>query len=258
MPEMSEGYYGRNGALGLATPQANPTAETEFRALMPQGVACATVRMVSAEPHSAARLRAYFTDIGPTLDRFDTLSLQAIGLACTGSTYLLGHEAVEAHLGELSSRRGQHVISAAAAIERALAHLGARSIALICPYPDWLLTTAERHWRARGYDVVDQFSLDSNQGDTRAIYALSPEVAGEKIRARWQDAKADAYLITGTGLPTLRVVSQLSESLSGPVLSSNLCLAWASLQAAGIDLAERAPTPSSPLLGGWEHLIDGL
>ena len=58
---MSEGYYGRNGALGLATPQANPTAETEFRALMPQGVACATVRMVSAEPDPATRLRAYFT-----------------------------------------------------------------------------------------------------------------------------------------------------------------------------------------------------
>ena len=255
---MSEGYYGRNGELGLATPQANPTAETEFRVLMPKGVACATVRMVSAEPDPATRLRAYFTDIGQTLDGFDTLSLQAIGLACTGSTYLLGHEAVEAHLGELSSKRGQPIISAAAAIERALAYLGANSIALICPYPAWLLTAAEAHWRARGYDVVDQFSLDPDQGDTRAIYTLSPEAAGEKIRARWQHTQADAYLITGTGLPTLRVVSQLSESLSGPVLSSNLCLAWASLQTAGIDLAERTPTPSSPLLSGWEHLIDGL
>ena len=255
---MSEGYYGRNGALGLATPQANPTAETEFRALMPKGVACATVRMVSAECDPETRLRAYFTDIAQTLDRFDTLLLQAIGLACTGSTYLLGHEAVEAHLGELSSERGQPVISAAAAIERALAHLGASSIALICPYPEWLLTAAEGHWRARGYDVVDQFSLDPNQGDTRAIYTLSPEAAGDKIHARWRDTKAGAYLITGTGLPTLRVVSQLSQSLSGPVLSSNLCLAWASLQAAGIDLAERAPTPSLPLLGGWEHLIDAL
>ena len=58
---MSEGYYGRNGVLGLATPQANPTAETEFRALMPQGVTCATVRMVSAEIDPATRLRAYFT-----------------------------------------------------------------------------------------------------------------------------------------------------------------------------------------------------
>lgn len=255
---MSEGYYGRNGVLGLATPQANPTAETEFRALMPQGVTCATVRMVSAELDPATRLRAYFTDIAQTLNRFDSLSLQSIGLACTGSTYLLGHEAVEAHLGKLSSKRGQPVISAAAAIERALAHLGVNSIALICPYPEWLLTAAERHWRACGCDVVDQFSLDPNQGDTRAIYALSPEAAGDRIEARWRNKRADAYLITGTGLPTLRIVSQLSKSLSGPVLSSNLCLAWASLQEAGIDLAERAPTSSLPLLGGWEHLIDGL
>jgi maleate cis-trans isomerase len=44
---MGEGYYGRNGTLGLATPQANPTAETEFRALLPEGVGCATVRMAS-------------------------------------------------------------------------------------------------------------------------------------------------------------------------------------------------------------------
>jgi len=42
---MGDGNYGRHGTLGLATPQANPTAETEFRALMPQGVASATVRM---------------------------------------------------------------------------------------------------------------------------------------------------------------------------------------------------------------------
>ena len=187
---MSEGYYGRNGVLGLATPQANPTAETEFRALMPQGVACATVRMVSAELDPAARLRAYFTDIAQTLNRFDSLSLQSIGLACTGSTYLLGHEAVEAHLGKLSSKRGQPVISAAAAIERALAHLGVNSIALICPYPEWLLTAAERHWRARGCDVVDQFSLDPNQGDTRAIYALSPEAAGDRIEARWRNTES--------------------------------------------------------------------
>ena len=85
---MSEGYYGRNGALGLATPQANPTAETEFRALMPQGVACATVRMVSAEPDPATRLRAYFTDIGQTLDGFDKISFSSL-TDCVGGSHLI-------------------------------------------------------------------------------------------------------------------------------------------------------------------------
>ena len=150
------------------------------------------------------------------------------------------------------------MISAAAAIERALAYLGATSLALICPYPDWLLTAAERHWRARGYDVVDQFSLNPGQGDTRDIYRLSPAAAAEQMQVRWRDIRADAYLITGTGLATLRTIVQLSASLPGPVLSSNLCLAWASLQGAGIDLAERAPTSSLPLLGGWEHEIERL
>ena len=50
-----------------ATPQANPTAETEFRALLPAGVACATTRMVSADSNPDARLRNYFVDIARTL-----------------------------------------------------------------------------------------------------------------------------------------------------------------------------------------------
>ena len=253
---MEEGHYGRHGTLGIATPQANVTAETEFRALLPSRVACATVRMASDEPLPEDRLRAYFTEIAQTLDRFDTLAMGAVGLACTGSSYLLGHAAVEASLATLSARRQQSVISAAAAIERALNQIGARSIALICPYPEWLLQAAERHWQERGFALADRFSLDPHQRDTRAIYGLSPEIAAEQIRTRWHSIKADAYLITGTGLPTLRLVAELSGVLPGPVLSSNLCLAWATLLEAGIDLAERGPTAAMPLLAGWENRLD--
>jgi maleate isomerase len=212
--------------------------------------------MASGEPLPEDRLRAYFTDIGQTLDRFDTLVMGAVGLACTGSSYLLGHASVEASLAALSARRQQSVISAAAAIERALNHIGARSIALICPYPEWLLEAAERHWQERGFVLADRFSLDPHQRDTRAIYGLSPEIAAEQIRTRWHSRKADVYLITGTGLPTLRLVAELSEVLPGPVLSSNLCLAWATLLEAGIDLAERGPSAAGPLLSGWENRLD--
>jgi maleate isomerase len=214
--------------------------------------------MVSEEPDPVDRLRSYFTNISQTLARFDTLAMQAIGLACTGSSYLLGHDAVEASLTNLSAHRGQPVVSAAAAIERALAHIGAHSIALICPYPQWLLAAADQHWQARGFEVIDHFSLDPDQGDTRTIYALSPEAALERIKGRWQNREADAYLITGTGLPTLRIIAQLSETLPGPVLSSNLCLAWATLREAGIDLGERKPAASMPLLGGWQGDIERL
>jgi len=42
------------------------------------------------------------------------------------------------------------------------------------------------------------------------------------------------------------------------VLSSNLCLAWATLQIAGIDPGALAPTPKMPLLAGWAPRIDQL
>jgi maleate isomerase len=129
---------------------------------------------------------------------------------------------------------------------------------LICPYPHWLLTAAEAHWRGRGFQVADHYSLEPNQGDTRAIYALSPARAAEQIKSRWQNCEADAYLITGTGLPTLQAVADLAMVLSAPVLSSNLCLAWATLQAAGVDRAELSPTPQMPLLAGWGHRVGRL
>ena len=79
----SHSGYGRFGTLGIATPQANPTAEPEFRALLPRGVSCATVRMHSNIDAPDQRLLAYFQELGSTLSRFDTLALSAIGVACT-------------------------------------------------------------------------------------------------------------------------------------------------------------------------------
>ena len=110
----------------------------------------------------------------------------------------------------------------------------------------------------KGFEVLDQLSLDPAQGDTRAIYDLSPAAASQHIRARWQNIEADAYLITGTGLPTLRIIAELSETLPGPVLSSNLCLAWATQQVAQIAPAELAPTTRMPLLAGWEGCLERL
>ena len=87
---------------------------------------------------------------------------------------------------------------------------------------------------------------------------MSPRDAADRITSRWQNRQADAYLITGTGLPTLRVVAELSQTLPGPVLSSNLCLAWATLLVAGIHLGKLAPTPHMPLLAGWAPRINQL
>jgi len=250
--------YGRLGTLGIATPQANPTAEPEFRALLPSGVGCATVRMHADIDTPDQRLIAYFEDLGSTLSRFDTLSLGAVGVACTGSSYLLGHEKTSQLIERQSKHFGAPIVTAAAAIEEALLSLTAKQIALVSPYPDWLMEAATSYWSARGFNLVDTFSLAQAQGETRAIYALDAASAAESINRRWQQVQADAYLITGTGMPTLPFISDLTKTTGKPVLASNLCLAWSCLKTANIELGEHSPSEMLPLLAGWESAVARL
>ena len=254
----SHSGYGRLGTLGIATPQANPTAEPEFRALLPSGVSCATVRMHSDIDAPDQRLLAYFEELGSMLSRFDTLPLAAIGIACTGSNYLLGYEKTSQLTQSLRKEIASPVITAAEAIEEALMTLGARRIALVSPYPDWLGDAAKGYWSGRGFELVDCFSLAQTQGDTRAIYALDGAAAAKSIGEHWSKIEADAYLITGTGLPTLPFIADLTRTTGKPVLTSNLCLAWCCLKTANIEFGEHHPNKDMPLLAGWEPAVARL
>jgi maleate isomerase len=59
-------------------------------------------------------------------------------------------------------------------------------------------------------------------------------------------------LLTGTGMPSLRALLPLEAARRVPVLSSNLCLAWALAKITG-----RAQSgPESRLYGGWAGRLE--
>ena len=89
--------------------------------------------------------------------------------------------------------------------------------------------------------------------DTRTIYELTSNDAIAAADAL--DLKgAQCLLFTGTGMPSLRAIEALDVRLSIPVLSTNLCLAWALAQSIG---ATPAVGPH-PLFNGWQHRIARL
>jgi maleate isomerase len=242
--------YGRQARIGLVTPQANPTAEPEFGLLMPGGVTMLTARCTS-QGEAEQRFRDYFEQLDHTLAAFDTLQLDAIGFACTASSYLIDPGAEKERVRVLAAERGCPVITAAFAIEKALRFLGAKTIALACPYPAWLFERAVRYWRERGFAIAHALSLSPDMGDTRAIYEVSGEQAAADLCEQMAAVEADAFVITGTGMPGLRPVVELQLATERPAMNSNLCLAWACLEAAGAPPGDRAPEPAYPLLGGW-------
>ena len=210
--------------MGITVPQANTTVEPEMQALLGRAHTVLTARMTSASEDSRQRLVDYVDTLGASLAQFDVAPLQVAGFACTGSSYLIGPDDESARLEALSAARGHPVLSAAQSILHALEVLGARRIALLSPYPAWLSDAGQAYWQACGLTITAVVGLPHALLDTRNIYRLkTADVL--KVFDTLDASGCDAVLVSGTGMPTLGLMAQ--RQLAVPVLSSNVCLAWA-------------------------------
>lgn len=217
------GEYGAHGIVGIGVPQANPTVEQEAFALRPAGLSLVVTRLTSCEADPDKRIREYLERTRDYVARFDDLEIDAFGVACTGSSYLLGCDEEQAFLDKLSEELGYPVITAATAITDALRMTGVERISLVSPYPDWLLDKAVTFWEQKGFAVSELQTVPLSGSNLHAIYKLS---SGEALaHAQQLDfSQTDAIVFTGTGMPTLGAISPLQELSGKPVFSSNLCL----------------------------------
>jgi maleate isomerase len=212
--------YGVRGLVGVLPPQANTTVEAELGVLLEPDVAMVVSRLTCFENDSRSRLLGYFHNVGAAIRAFDA-ARPACGLfACTGSSYLVGLDKEDRAFAALPFP----VISAARAVLQALDALSARRLALVSPYPAWLTDACVAFWQAQGKTVVTVRTPEGDRSDTRRIYDLGSAQALKEIEVL-AEVKADCILITGTGMPSLGAIAKARTSL--PVLSSNLCLAWA-------------------------------
>ena len=223
---MTNRDYGAVARIGIGVPQANPTVEPEFERLLPSSVAKYSVRLCSKEESPADRLREYLESLPETLGRYDTLQLDAFGFACTGSSYIVGYDRETEITSSLREIAGYRIVTATDAIHRLLSELNANRVAMVSPYPTALQNASVEYWRSRGVTIQNITSVDIGQADTRGIYELTSADAAAGLKAV-DVSSTDAVLLSGTGMPSLRVLAQ--HGLPVPALSSNSALAWALL-----------------------------
>jgi maleate isomerase len=240
MPAPSLPDYGPRARVGIATPQANPTVEPELRALLPAVLGVYATRLTHDSPDVEVRLHHYVTHLPQAVASFGTMRLAAFGIGCTGSSYVIGRAREDALTTEAAAHCALPVISAAQAIRLALAALGARRIALLSPYPEALAAAGYRYWQDAGLELTTRLRMDPQLEDTHRIYELTSEDALGGLR-RLDARGAEAIVCSGTGMPSLRALRRFRTETALPVLSSNLCLAWALCRAAAPELAPALP-----------------
>ena len=223
--------YAPNGLIGVLTPQANTTVEPEFGILIPRGMGLVTARLVSPKPAMESRLSDYFDNLSMAAAQFAEAPLRAMGVACTGSSYLVGPEREDIIFDELSDRKGIHVTSSALAVVAALHTLNAHRIGLVSPYPESLEQHSIAYWHSRGFSVkavakvvVSQTGL-ARSGNTNPIYAIGSDSVMDALD-KLREPALDAIVMLGTGMPSLKSILQVPSLGGVPVLSCTLALAW--------------------------------
>ena len=237
--------YGPRARVGVATPQANPTVEPEMRALIPEPIGVYGTRLTHAAPRVEDRLNHYVRHMPEAIRSFGSMQIGAFGFGCTGSSYVAGRALEDTLTAAAEAEMKLPVITAAQAIREVLKMLGAHAIALVSPYPESLAEAGYRYWEDAGIRISGKLRVDPDLSDTHRIYELTSDDALRALRAIDRSG-ADCIVASGTGMPTVRALRALRSETQLPVLSSNLCLAWALTRAVAPELA---PTKISAMLG---------
>lgn len=223
-------HYAPNGLVGVLTPQANTTVEGEFPRLLPAGVGMLTGRLTNPSPNMDERLSAYFGDLPGQLHQFGAAPVEAVAVACTGSSYLKGAAFEDAAVAAAESELGGPVITAAMALVAAFGVLGAGRLGLISPYHASLTEASVDYWRRRGL-AVEALETDFGTSATdHPIYGIAAEAVRPVVQ-KLKSAPVDAVVILGTGYPSLETIAWAADLDGPPLVSSNLALAWRTVTA---------------------------
>ncbi|MFC3614652.1 Asp/Glu racemase [Lutimaribacter marinistellae] len=224
--------------LGLIVLQSDETLENDFRRLIPRHVSLLVNRIpsgVDVTPESLGAMREHMTasaGLFPRGYRFD-----AIGYGCTSGTAEIGADSVSQMVKQGCETR--HVTDPLTALIAACQSSGVKRLAILSPYVEVVSDKLRQRLADAGIETP-AFGTFAEPAEARVARIADEDIvaAGGSLA---HGADVDALFLSCTNLRTLNVIRPLMATLSMPVFSSNLVLAWHLLQ-----LTQAAQVPDRP------------
>jgi maleate cis-trans isomerase len=221
--------------IGIMMPSTNTTCEADFRLAAPRNVTIHTHRLwmtnESSGPEAFDRMN---TEIETAARYLATAKMDAVAYACTSGSMVHGPGHDQQMVQLIERTAGAPAAATTAAVAEALRFLGARTISVATPYPQWQNQKLKEYMEALGFQVlnVEGEPWASTQGH-QGINDQDPEVIIE-FAARVCRPEADVLYCSCTAWRALEAVEELEKRTGKPVVTSNQATIWATFRKAGI------------------------
>jgi maleate isomerase len=225
---------GRRARLGFLIPPGNPTVEPELMAMTPPGVSVHFSRLVARGPAGThhgqeERNRSQIEHIDESAALLAMVKPSIIILAHTATSYTLGRDAETELLKRLQGQYAVPFATAFGSVAAALGELGVKRVALGTPYSEAITLKGKAHLEQHDFEVVSHRRLE-NVVD---IHEETAERAYQLGRAV-DSPNAQAVFLSGTGMPTIKILETLEQDLGKPAISANSAMMWHALRRAGV------------------------
>jgi maleate isomerase len=224
--------YGRRGRIGAIVPANNSVIEPEWWSVMPADVAVYATRILARGDLTPEAVRRMEEHVDGAVDELVATGVDVIAYCDMVTTFIMAAGWNESKVAEIEKRTKGLALSAWTALRDALSALNVRRFALGTPYPRAVHVLAAPFFAERGYEIVDEATLDivkMRDVPTVSENRLLPFVAGLR-----RD-RAQAIVLLATDLPTFKSIAAMEQTLGIPVLTSNQTILWRALRAAKCD-----------------------
>ncbi len=230
--------------IGQIVPSSNTTMETEIPAML---LARQAVRPERFTFHASrmrmkkvvkAELEAMDRDSDRCALELSDAHVDVLGYACLVAIMSRGpgyhrQSQQRLHARTIENAAPAPVVTSAGALVDGLHALGARRIAVICPYLKPLTQLVVDYLAAEGFEVLDHVALEIP--DNLEVGRHDPQRLLQIYRdLKWQGA--DAIVLSAcVQMPSLPVIAAVEAEVGIPVVSAAVCTTWAMLKQLGLE-----------------------